>query len=96
MFLSIMACLIWVLLALSVHLTIRQTKALEALADETRELRLTSRAKVSTAAVRNQPMSEEQKLVRLGRSSRAKRVVVGGDPDSELHTNLGKSLEEPS
>lgn len=57
-------------------------------------LRLKSRARVSTAGVRNTPVSDEAVLARLGRASRAKRVVVGGEEGSPLHTNLSRTISE--
>lgn len=65
-----------------------------AVVKELRELRLTSRAKVSTMKARSGPLSEEQKLIRHGRATRSKLVVFGGDPLAPQHTNLGKSLPE--
>ena len=52
---------------------------------EVRDLRLTARTRVRRAKMQNGATSDEQKLERLGRASVGRRVVVGGDPDSELH-----------
>lgn len=70
----------------------RVVKVTKNLHGEMRELRLTSRARISQTKVRSGAVTDEETLVRLGRASKAKRVVVGGDPDSNLHTNLSTRL----
>jgi hypothetical protein len=57
-------------------------------ANEVKILRVDSRARISTAKMRNTPETEESKLIRLGRATRAKRVVVGGDPESRQFINV--------
>lgn len=39
-------------------------------------------------AVQSGEVSEEQHLARLGRASSARRIVVGGDHDSQLNNDL--------
>lgn len=56
------------------------------------EVRLATRTRQSKISVQSGPVTEEQKLKRLGRATVARRVVVGGDADSELHTNLSRPL----
>lgn len=68
------------------------TQSLDNNTQETRDLRLTSRTRIAQAKVRNTPVTDTQRLVRLGRDTQAKRVVVGGDPTSPLHTNLSRSV----
>lgn len=69
---------------------------LEQIHHELHTLRGSSRARIGTLAAHG--MTEEGRaelaLHRLGRDSRAKRVVVGGDPDSEQSHMLGKRSEE--
>ena len=60
--------------------------------EATEKLRLDSRARVRTLSVQSGPVTDDQRLRRLGRSTRAKRVVVGGEVDSPLHTNLSKQV----
>lgn len=62
---------------------------------ELHELRTTGRTRVGVTRIRNTVESDEAKLVRLGRSTRARRVVVGGDEDSPLRVNLMRSLKRP-
>ena len=59
-----------------------------------KEVRLATRTRQSTASMQSGAITQEQKLKRLGRATVAKRVVVGGDEDSELHTNLSRPLGE--
>src|SRR6188472_2499633 len=58
--------------------------------NEVRDLRLTSRARVSRAAVRSGVAEPEVALRRLGRVAQPRRVVFGGDGDSTLNRVLGK------
>ena len=69
-------------------LTRSNVRAMESLTEEVRDLRLTSRTRISTAAIRNGPQSEEVELVRLGRASAGKRKVFGGEEDSLLNQRL--------
>lgn len=62
--------------------------------EELRQLRLSSRARVKTMSVQSGARTEEQELVRMGRATRAKRVVFGGDPEAPQFTNLGGTLPE--
>ena len=39
-------------------------------------------------------VSDEQKLEKLGRHSSGRRIVVGGDDDSQLHLDLTTTTEE--
>jgi hypothetical protein len=55
-------------------------------------LRLSGRTRQSKAAIRTGVVSEERELVRLGRTSKGRRVVVGGDPDSILTENLMRGV----
>lgn len=52
---------------------------------EVRELRLTSRTRVAKASVATGVADGEAQLRRLGRVSQSRRVVFGGDDDSQLH-----------
>lgn len=63
---------------------------------EVRDLRLTSRTRVSRASVQSGVADPERKLVRLGRATKSRRVVVGGDGDSDLNrvlSGLGEKEE---
>lgn len=62
--------------------------------EEVRQLRIHSRARVSRAAVQSGAATEEQSLVRLGRASVGRRVVIGGDPDSHLNQQLTTLTQE--
>jgi hypothetical protein len=44
--------------------------------------------RISRASMQSGKVSEEQHLARLGRASAARRVVVGGDADSQQYKNL--------
>lgn len=73
----------------------RLTQIFDVLVDNNEKLnalRLTSRTRQSKATMRNGAVSEERELVRLGRSSKGRRVVVGGDPDSVLAQNLMRGV----
>ena len=59
--------------------------------EELRTLRLDSRARVSTVSMRTGADPEAprlRQLRRLGRQAQGKRVVVGGDPESDQHQAL--------
>lgn len=53
-----------------------------------RQFQVNPRTRISTTSVQSGPVSPEQEGARLGRASRARRVVVGGDPDSEQYDRL--------
>lgn len=55
-------------------------------------LRLRTRTRQADLATRLKPETEEDVLTRVGRTTRAKRVVVGGDPDSELNQQMNRGL----
>lgn len=74
-----------VVLVMAIHDAGRRV---DILAEETRNLRLKSRARVTTASIQSGPLSEEAELRRVGRHSTGRRKVVGGDPDSEQRQNL--------
>lgn len=61
---------------------------------EIRDLRLTSRARVKRARLKTGVPDEEDQLVRLGRVAQPRRVIFGGDNDSELNRVLA-GLPEP-
>ena len=54
----------------------------------TDQLRLDSRTRISQVSVRSGAVTEEQQLRRLGRASVGRRIVVGGDRDSQQYQNL--------
>lgn len=56
------------------------------------KLRLTRRTRQNKAVMRDGAVSPERQLVRLGRASKGRRVVVGGDPDSQLALDLWKGV----
>ena len=74
------------------YLSRTMLKMVEALEENTAELTRLRIAKansrMSRAGMQSGATSEEQLLRRLGRASVGRRVVVGGDPDSELNQNL--------
>ena len=51
-------------------------------------IKTTVRTRQSVLSVSSGPVTKEQQLTKLGRASSARRVVVGGDPDSELNGSL--------
>lgn len=75
-----------ILLSLSVAVVVRAidnvVTSIDLQTEEIRSLRLQSRARVAQASVQSGEVSEEQRLMRLGRASESRRVVVGGDDDS--------------
>lgn len=60
--------------------------------EELRNLRLKSRVRINTASMQSGAKTDEQALARMGRATFGKRVVVGGDQDSELHTGLSRAV----
>lgn len=84
--------LIVVAVVLSV-LVLRLSKDVRDNTAETRELRLMSRTRISTISTQSGATTEEQILRRLGRASTGRRIVVGGDRDSQLHKDLTTAEE---
>jgi hypothetical protein len=78
-------------LALLVRAGVLIHRAVLGLTTEVRELRLTSRTRVATASMRSGAATEEHELRRLGRASSARRIVVGGDDDSQLNKELDRA-----
>lgn len=68
----------------------RTRRAVLSLRESVDELRLKSRARVATATMRGTATDELRSLVRLGRASRGKRRVVGGDENAELNRRLSE------
>jgi hypothetical protein len=88
-FLVLIASLLWLGGCIYVGRLLSEfTSAVKNNSHELRDLRLTSRTRISDAAVRSGPLSEERLLTRLGRASKSSRVVVGGDADSQLNQDL--------
>lgn len=58
---------------------------------EQRALRMTSRARMQKLTLADG--SEESILRRLGRESKAQRVVVGGDKDSDQYKDLARNAK---
>jgi hypothetical protein len=56
-----------------------------------KKLQLNPRTRISTIEVQSGPVDEIQEGRRVARASVAKRVVVGGDSDSELNENLSRT-----
>ena len=54
---------------------------------------LNPRTRISQARMDNTPDDEIKQGRRAGQVSRGKRIVVGGDPDSELHRSLTRGVE---
>lgn len=82
-----------------IWLCVRQLHAIEgqldAILTELTNLRLGSRARVGEVRYGGNPHDRvEHELQRLGRDSKTKRVVVGGEPDSEQSHLLGRRAEE--
>ena len=96
---EIIAVLTLAVLLLVTGLIVRALRSLEVAVQDVRDsvdnLRLNSRARVSTASVRNGSLTDEAALMRLGRATRARRVVVGGEEGSPLHTHLSRSIGRP-
>jgi hypothetical protein len=58
---------------------------------ELKRLSLNPRTRISTIETQSGPVSEEKSGRRLGRASAAHRVVVGGDPDTQLYMDLNRT-----
>lgn len=63
--------------------------------EKIKDLQLNPRTRIGgPIAVQSGPVTQEQQLKKLGRASAARRVVVGGDPDSQLNHDLNNAVEE--
>lgn len=62
--------------------------------DKLTSLSLNPRTRFSQASMQSGATVPEQELQRLAHASRAKRVVVGGDEDSEQYRQLGQGIRE--
>lgn len=58
------------------------------------ELSLNPRTRIGTIAPRSGVETKEKQLSKLGRASSARRVVVGGDPNSQLNSDLNQGTQE--
>lgn len=67
---------------------VRQNDLQKASWEEIRNLRLVSRTRVKKASVQSGVADPEVQLSRLGRTTKSRRVVVGGDGDSDLNKVL--------
>ena len=59
---------------------------------EVMRIKRTRRTRQTRASMRNGVETQEHKLVELGRATQGKRVVVGGDPESELYQALSRRV----
>lgn len=91
--LAILLVQLIVVLAVAVFYLRRLITTIGVNTEEVRTLRLDSRTRISEYSVRSGAVTEEQQLRRLGRASVGRRVVVGGDPNSQLTKDL-KTMEE--
>jgi len=91
--LAILLVQLIVVLAVAVFYLRRLIMTIGVNTEEVRTLRLDSRTRISEYSVRSGAVTEEQQLRRLGRASVGRRVVVGGDPNSQLTKDL-KTMEE--
>jgi hypothetical protein len=87
---NLLLTLIWVTQLVGLYVLIRvlhrsNVRAMGSLEREVRDLRLVSRTRISTGSHES---DEERELVRLGRASTGKRMVFGGEEDSDLHQRL--------
>ena len=65
-----------------------QLEAQVTLLTKVRDLQLNPRTRMSTIQVQSGPISDDQEAHRVGRATAARRVVVGGEEESELNQNL--------
>jgi hypothetical protein len=91
--LAILLVQLIVVLVVAVFYLRRLIMAVGVNTEEVRELRLTSRTRISEVSVRSGAVTDEMVMRRLGRASVGRRVVVGGDPGSQLNKDL-TTLEE--
>lgn len=84
---ALLTMLVWVVVEIR-----RLVVTFKVLTQSVDHLRLTSRARISTTSMQSGEVTDEQKLTRMGRSTYGKRVVVGGDEESPLHTNLSRTV----
>jgi uncharacterized SAM-binding protein YcdF (DUF218 family) len=83
------------LFALVISLVVRLNKNIVENTEELRSLRLDSRARVKTVAMRTGADPEAprlRQLRRLGRQTQGKRIVVGGEPEAEQHQALSRQV----
>jgi hypothetical protein len=55
-------------------------------------IKRTRRTRQTQASMQSGTEPSEKQLVNLGRASRNKRVVVGGDPDSPLYQEMSRGI----
>lgn len=79
-----------ILIAITFWRLTRQMSKLERSMDN---LRLRSRTRIRSVGIFDKT-DEEAQLRRLGRSSRNKRMVVGGEVDSQLRQDLERTVTE--
>lgn len=93
MLLMIAALLVLILLVLCeiVRQLVRIADNEYDVAQEIRGLRLTARTRIGQASMQSGVETEEQRLTHLGRTSASRRVVVGGEEESQLHKDLNST-----
>lgn len=55
---------------------------------------LNPRTRISTIGVQSGPITDDQTAARVGRATSSRRVIVGGDPESELSQSLGRQFPQ--
>lgn len=69
----------------------QDTKDMNKKIDKLLALSLNPRTRIGQASMQSGAITEEQELKRLGRTSQAKRVVVGGDDESPMKQAMARS-----
>jgi hypothetical protein len=72
----------------------RLVEQVEDLSNNVNKLRLSGRSVQKKAVLRDGVLTNEREMTRLGRATRSKRIVVGGDPDSGLNEALSRGMSD--
>jgi hypothetical protein len=91
--LAILLVQLIVVLVVAVFYLRRLITTIEVNTESVENLRLNARTRISEVSVRSGAVTDEMTMRRLGRASVGRRVVVGGDPTSQLNKDL-TTLEE--
>jgi len=72
----------------------RDIQALNRKTTELKSLSLNPRTRIAQASMQSGAVTPEQQGKRLAQASKAKRVVVGGDEDSEQHRRMSRGIRQ--
>jgi hypothetical protein len=89
---TLLVCIVGLLVVLLVRMNtvLEYQRGIYQTTQDLKRLSLNPRTRTTQASFQSGATSLEQGLTRLGRASAARRVVVGGDEDSQLYMDMAR------